>query len=160
MRRTDHFRTLIATLDRTIAELEGGPKVNTKELYRGFSAEKQAEHEAWLVERYGEPMRKGSTHHASTSASWAQKKSRHARSCWRVAPSCTAGRRQRARSERAVARHRDWVVHGKPCPVAPCGLADLYESHPDFRARYELLAPGLSDYLPAVMRAYARSAST
>lgn len=25
----------------------------------------------------------------------------------------------------------------------------LYETHPDYRARYELLAPGLADYLPA-----------
>jgi len=61
-----------------------------------------------------------------------------------------------------LVRHREWVANmwGKPCsPVAYAGLADLYESHPDFRARYELLAPGLADYLPTVMRAYARSAA-
>jgi hypothetical protein len=31
------------------------------ELYKGFS-EKQAEHEGWLVERYGGPMRKAVSH--------------------------------------------------------------------------------------------------
>ena len=57
MQRTEHYRELIATVDRTIAELEGGPEVDTKQLYSGFSPAKQAGYEAELVERFGEPMR-------------------------------------------------------------------------------------------------------
>jgi hypothetical protein len=57
-----------------------------------------------------------------------------------------------------LARHRDWVgvMWNRPClPDAYAGLADLYLSHPDFRARYEALAPGFTDYLAAAMKAHA-----
>ncbi len=44
----------------------------------------------------------------------------------------------------------------KPCsPASYSGLADLYLSHPDFRARYEAIAPGFTEYLTAAMKAYA-----
>jgi hypothetical protein len=49
---------------------------------------------------------------------------------------------------------------GKPCPPAAyAGLAELYETHPDFRSRYEALAPGLADFLPRVMRSWAAQAA-
>jgi DNA-binding transcriptional MerR regulator len=167
LQRTEHYRDLIATVDRTIAELEGGTKVDAKGLYSGFSAAKQAEYEAQLVQRFGQPMRESiekSRHHvdamgkeglAARIHELAEVEAALAEHCRRQTaagdPSLTA----------LLVRHRSWVsgMWGKPCPAwRYAGLADLYESHPDFRSRYETLAPGLSDYLPAVMRAYASSA--
>ena len=58
-----------------------------------------------------------------------------------------------------IVRHRDWVAAtwSKPCaPGAYANLADLYESHPDFVARYETIAKGFGAWLPAAMRAWAR----
>ena len=55
-------------------------------------------------------------------------------------------------------RHRDWVASmwGKPCPPAAyAGLAELYESHPDFVARFEAMAPRFSGWLVAGMKAHA-----
>jgi hypothetical protein len=34
-------------------------------------------------------------------------------------------------------------------------MADLYSSHPDFRARYEAHGEGFTDWLASAMRAYA-----
>jgi len=168
VQRTEHFRELIATVDRTIAELEGGPLVDTKQLYSGFSAARQAQYEAELVGRFGEPMREsietsrrhlgkpGSQELATRMAELAEVEEQLAQHCLRKSPV------EDASLHALLVRHREWVANmwGKPCsPVAYAGLADLYESHPDFRARYELLAPGLADYLPMVMRAYARSAA-
>jgi MerR family transcriptional regulator, thiopeptide resistance regulator len=169
LRRTEHFRALIATVDRTITELEGGPKVNTKELYSGFSEARQAGYEAQLVERFGEPIREeietsrrhigklGPEFIAARIQVLAELEAGLAEHCRRSTP---AGNPE---LDTLLARHRDWVASmwGKPCSsVSYAGLADLYESHPDFRARYEALAPGLADYLPAAMRAYARIASS
>src|SRR5690242_13135502 len=55
----ERYRILIATIDRTIADLNGEAPMANADLYKGFSPEKQAGYEAWLVERYGEPMRAG-----------------------------------------------------------------------------------------------------
>ncbi|MEO8307716.1 MAG: MerR family transcriptional regulator [Pseudomonadota bacterium] len=168
MQRTEHYRDLIATVDRTIAELEGGPKMDTKQLYTGFSPAKQAEYEAQLVERFGEPMREsleishrhlkveGAGAIATRMQELAVIEAALAQHCLQRTP---AGHPS---LNALLVRHRAWVsgMWGKPCPASRyAGLADLYASHPDFRARYETLAPGLADYLPAVMRAYASSVS-
>jgi MerR family transcriptional regulator, thiopeptide resistance regulator len=167
LQRTEHYRELIATVDRTIAELEGGKKVDTKHLYSGFSPEKQAEYEGQLVERFGESMREsietsrrhmgrlGADEIAARMKELAEVEATLGEHCRKQTP---AGDPSLIAT---LAKHRYWVssMWGKPCPAwRYAGLADLYESHPDFRARYETLAPGLADYLPAVMRAYASSA--
>jgi hypothetical protein len=57
-----------------------------------------------------------------------------------------------------VKRHHAWVARAWPAPPtreAYIGLAGLYQENPDFRARYEGLAAGLTDYLQAAMRAFA-----
>jgi MerR family transcriptional regulator, thiopeptide resistance regulator len=168
MQRTEHYRELIATVDRTIAELEGGKKVDTKHLYSGFSPEKQAEYEAQLVERFGPSMREsietsrrsvealGKDGIATRMQELAEVEAALAQHCARQTPAGDPA------LNALLVRHQAWVstMWGKPCPAwRYAGLADLYESHPDFRARYETLAPGLADYLPAVMRAYANSVS-
>jgi MerR family transcriptional regulator, thiopeptide resistance regulator len=165
----DRYRTLIATLDHTIEALEGRTSMDTKKLYAGFSPEKQAEYERWLIERGGEAMREGieiSRRHLEKvgDAGLQQRIDNLAAVEAELAAHC----RQNTPHEDAglhalLARHRDWVssMWGRPCPAtAYAGLASLYETHPDFRARYETLATGLADYLPAAMRAYSRTVST
>src|SRR5690348_14548237 len=53
----ERYRILIETIDSTIRELQGEEHMANADLYKGFSAEKQAQYEAWLIEKYGEPMR-------------------------------------------------------------------------------------------------------
>ena len=52
----------------------------------------------------------------------------------------------------------DWVGRGwnrEPTPEAFAGLGRVYLEHPDFTARYDALAPGLTEYLAEAMRAFA-----
>jgi hypothetical protein len=50
---------------------------------------------------------------------------------------------------------------GKDCDMAAyAGLADMYLSHPDFVARYELLAEGFSQWLPQAMKDFAAGTPT
>ena len=58
----ERYRVLIETIDRTIAGLRGDELMANTDLYKGFSAEKQAGYEAWLIERYGDPMRSALEH--------------------------------------------------------------------------------------------------
>ncbi|MEO6079020.1 MAG: MerR family transcriptional regulator [Steroidobacteraceae bacterium] len=173
--RIAHHHELIATVDRTINLLEGEQQMETGSMYKGFSAEKQAEYEDWIVNRYSSDersrdnlrvdMQRSRQHVAGfTKEDFAARMRLAALVTAELAGHCRSGT---PTEDSALAplleRHREWVagMWGKPCsPVAYAGLADLYESHPDFRSRYETLATGFADYLPAAMRAYSRSSST
>jgi len=55
-------------------------------------------------------------------------------------------------------RARVATMWGKDCPPAAYqGLADLYLAHRDFRARYEAIAPGFTDWLVAAMKAHSQA---
>jgi DNA-binding transcriptional MerR regulator len=48
---------LIQTIDKTIKRLNGEVVMKDKEMFKGFSEEKQAEHEAYLINRFGGDMK-------------------------------------------------------------------------------------------------------
>jgi hypothetical protein len=55
-----------------------------------------------------------------------------------------------------VARHHAWIESSYPCSAEIYrGLAQGYVEHPEFRAFYEKVQPGLADYLSAAMNIYA-----
>ena len=161
----ERYRDLIDTIDNTIAELRGEHPMTATDLYKGFSAEKQASYEAWLIERYGEPMRESIAHSKKSFAkmSAAEQQALTAQS-EEVGQSLANALRQGVRpSSKALdgllERHRAWVaaMWGKPCPPeAYAGLADLYLAHPDFVARYEAIEPGFAEYLAHAMKRYAQ----
>jgi DNA-binding transcriptional MerR regulator len=175
LKRADHYRDLIATVDRTIAALKGDQPVNTSNLYRGFTPEKQAEYEDFIVDRYGkneagrQALRKDIDRSRAQVEGFTDPELAQRMASLAEVEAALAGHCQNKTAagdpalDVLLGRHRAWVAEmwGKPCTAsAYAGLADLYESHPDFRARYEQLAPGFADYLPAAMRAYSRTVST
>ena len=158
------FGVLIETIDRTVADLKGETKMSNADLYKGFSAEKQAGYEAWLVERYGEAMKadvdrarkaRSRMSEAEQAAVMAELKDIEAA----LAEGMRRGIDPMSEPvDRLIRRHRDWVAAAwdKPCsPDAYAGLADLYLSHPDFVQRYETIAPGFAVWLTDAMKAHA-----
>ena len=158
------YGRLIETIDRTIADLQQEDTMSTADLYSGFSADKQAEYEAWLIERYGGDMAERVEHsrqayarldeegRAGVMAELAELEGAVAEGLRRDIP---AGGDALGP---VIARHRAWVARmwGAPCPPeAYGGLADLYCEHADFRARYEAIEAGLTEYLAAAMKAHA-----
>ncbi|HWA17888.1 MAG TPA: MerR family transcriptional regulator [Devosia sp.] len=158
------YAQLVRTIDRTIAELEGDRAMKSADLYKGFSPEKQAEYEAWLIEKYGGDMperiavsRKKYESLADAEKARLQDELLEVESAWAEAMKNGVPAESRA-LDPLLARHRAWVsvMWSKPCPPeAYAGLADLHLGHPDFVARYEAIAPGFSDYHAASMKAYA-----
>jgi DNA-binding transcriptional MerR regulator len=159
---------LIDTIDRTIASIKGESGMANADLYRGFNAEKQAEYEAWLIGKYGEPMREdiarsrkrydrlAPEEQSALMAELQQIEEALAEACRRdidPAAKVVGG---------LVRRHRAWVamMWDKPCPPeAYAGLADLYLSHPDFGSRFEKIAPGFTAYLVRAMKVHAGAAT-
>lgn len=164
----ERYGILIETIDRTIADIKGERTVANADLYRGFSADKQAGYEAWLIERYGEPMRVGVER---SKADWARLSPAEQKAAFE-----TLGKELQEIEEALagalrngvdpdshgvdllITRHRTWVaaMWRRSCPPERySGLADLYLSHPDFVARYEGIEKGFADFLTTAMKLHA-----
>ena len=59
LQKQERVHQLIQTIDQTIETLSGGRKMKAKEMFIGFDPKKQAEHEEYLIQRYGESARAG-----------------------------------------------------------------------------------------------------
>lgn len=160
----ERFRVLIDTIDRTVADLKGETPMPNADLYRGFSAEKQAEYEAWLIERYGDPMKEDIARSRKAMTKMNEAEQQAVMEQLRDIETALAEGMKRGLDpasdpiDRVIARHRAWVAAAwdKPCtPEAYSGLAELYLSHPDFVKRYETIATGFTDFLVAAMKAHA-----
>lgn len=160
----ERFRILIETIDRTVADIKGDAPMPNADLYKGFSAEKQAAYEAWLIERYGDPMKDDIAHAQKARAKMSEAEQQAVMDQLRDIETALAEGMKRGIDpaadaiDKVITRHRAWVAAAwdKPCPPqAYAGLADMYQSHPDFVKRYETIAPGFTDFLVAAMKAHA-----
>ena len=135
------------------------------DLYKGISPAKQAEYEAWLIEKYGGDLpqhiaRSRKKYAAMTDAEKAELQNEllTVEAAWADAMKNGVPAESPA-LDPLLLRHRAWVaaMWDRPCPPgAYHGLADLHLSHPDFVSRYETIAPGFSDFHAASMKAYAQ----
>jgi DNA-binding transcriptional MerR regulator len=169
---TKRLKQLVRTIDQTLATLEGDAKMDGKktmqdgDMFMGFSPEKQAEYEAWLVERYGGHMQShiddakakmkgwGKDDFAALQAEVAEIEAAMAKALQAGLPVDCAG------VKALMGRHHAWVARSwknPPSRESFIGLGDLYLESPDFTARYEAIAPGLTEYYAAAMRAFAEA---
>jgi DNA-binding transcriptional MerR regulator len=160
----ERFATLIGTIDLTIASIRGEAAMSNADLYKGFSVEKQAEYEAWLIERYGETMKADIARSRKAMAMMSEDEQRAAmQELHDVEQALAEGLRRGVDPasdiiDGMIRRHRAWVASAwdKACPPeAYIGLADLYLSHPDFVKRYETIEPGFARWLTTAMKAHA-----
>lgn len=160
----ERFATLIGTIDLTIASIRGEAAMSNADLYKGFSAEKQAGYEAWLIERYGETMKADIARSRKAMAMMSEDEQRAVmQELHDVEQALAEGLRRGVDPasdiiDGMIRRHRAWVASAwdKPCPPeAYIGLADLYLSHPDFVRRYETIEPGFAGWFATAMKAHA-----
>jgi DNA-binding transcriptional MerR regulator len=159
----ERYGQLMRTIDETLAALEGNCAMEDKAMYRGFDPEKQAKYEAWIVGRYPGMQRVMDASKAVTKT-WRQADFDSAQDEMEAVESGMAGALtsglpvdsehvQILMRRLSVLVSRYWTE-----PVTGpgfAGLANLYGEHPDFRARYEGRAAGLTEYLQAAMRLFA-----
>lgn len=162
--RVERSRQLLRTIDRTIAELNGEGTMNDKDLYEGFSPEKQAEYEDWMVDRFGGDMRQRIEDSKSKLNSLGNEgMAAHLAEGDEVSAPLAAAFANRVEPEdpandALLARHHAWIAKmwDRACPPeAYAGLADLYLAHPDFRTQFDKNGEGFLDWMTTAMKAYA-----
>jgi MerR family transcriptional regulator, thiopeptide resistance regulator len=160
--KAEQAARILATLDATIAQLNGERYMANEDLYAPFVPEKQKEYEAWLTETYGPEMADQIA--ASKGGPWGDPESA-AETIEdlkvmeaRLVAAFEAGASPASADNHALLEdHRAFIAKQwqNPCPPnAYAGLADIY-GHVDFVARYERLSRQFSAWLPAAMRAHA-----
>lgn len=160
------YRRLLHTLDETLAALEGETDMKDKDLYQGFAPEKQAEHEAWLVDRYGKAAKAEIDHSKAVMKDWkagdfqdfkAEADAIEAD----LAKAMEGGLPPDSTAVTAIMRrHHAFIARSwkkPPTRDAFIGLATMYGDHPDFRSHYEDRAKGLLEYVQAAMGAFAEA---
>jgi DNA-binding transcriptional MerR regulator len=157
-------RRLVRTIDETLAALQGATKMKDRNLYRGFSAEKQAEHEAWLIERYGEGMRPRIAQSKRAAAALDPGQIEDLGREGKAVENDLLEAYQAAfpAGSAAVAalirRHHAWVSRAwnrRAMAQEFTGLGQLYLEHPEMRRRYEDRAPGFTEWMAESMRQFA-----
>ncbi|MFZ4607561.1 MAG: MerR family transcriptional regulator [Caulobacter sp.] len=161
------YRRLLRTLDDTLAALEGATDMKDRDLYQGFAPEKQAEYEAWVIDRHGAGAKAEIDHGKAVMKSWtagdvagvqAEIEAVEAGLARAMADGLPP---DSAAAADLIRRHHAWVARSWKAPPtreAYLGLAAMYGDHPDFRARYEDRAAGLLEHLQAAMTAFAEAA--
>lgn len=162
--QVERYGQLVQTLDETLAALEGKTGMKDKKLFKGFDPKAQAKHEAWLVDRYGGDMKdQVRDSQAAIQAAGTSEFERMQAEVEGLEAEVAAAMAQGLPADSAAVgailkRHSAWVASSWKRPLtteAYAGLASVYQDNPDFRARYEARAAGLTDYLVAGMQAYA-----
>lgn len=158
------YAELIRTIDLTVAGIKGQGEMKNADLYKGFSMEKQAGYEAWLIERYGERMKADIARSRKAIGKMGEAEQKAAmQELHDVEQALAEGLRRGIDPgsdaiDGLIRRHRAWVAMawGRECTAeAYSGLADLYLSHPDFVTRFETIEPGFADYLTGAMKTHA-----
>ena len=138
--------------------------MDDKAMYRGFDPKKQAEREAELVGRFGEKVRPAieaarAVVAKTTQADFDARQAEFAEIETALAKALVEGAPADSGEVQAqVRRLHAWVgVWWGEAPTRErfMGLGGFYVENPEFRARYEAKAAGLSEYLAAAMKAFA-----
>lgn len=160
----DRLARLITTLDKTIDELKGGPSMRPEELFDGFDADKQAQYEADLIERYGPQVQE------QIDESWRRVAAMSKADAASINPAFEGVERALASLLEAGASPTGSAVQGvvaahykivvkfwTPDRESYAGLGQMYVDHPDFRARKDAVHPDLAEFERDAMAAYAEA---
>ena len=159
--QAERFATMVETIDRTIAKLQGDRAMTDAQLYSGLvSPDKQGDYHRWLVDRFGpqadRQIRQSQGDQAEPAVFMAELREIEealAEAMGRGVPP------QSGMLDGLIERHRNWVGARWNGPVshdAYRGLAEMYAEHPDFVARYEQITSGFTEYLTSAMQSWIR----
>jgi MerR family transcriptional regulator, thiopeptide resistance regulator len=156
--RQGRLRRLIETLDRTVAQYQGGDMLTEEEMYRGFAPEKIESIRKEARELHGAARVEESERRVRgmSREAWAAV-GREGEGVNRdLAALMGTGRDAGdAAVQAVVSRHLAWIERfWTPTAEAYRGLGNHYVDHPEFRAYYERYAPGLADFLRRAIESY------
>jgi DNA-binding transcriptional MerR regulator len=158
-RKVDRMTTLLATIDKTIARMEGRSPMQNEELFEGFDWAQQAKYEEEVKARWGAELLEESKRRTAgfTKEDWqAVKDEQLAQGAAWKAVLDKGLPPEHPEVQAVVRRHFDWINRFyTPTREVYTGLGQMYRDDPRFRANYDQYDPRLADFLPEAMRVFA-----
>ncbi len=161
--RAARLETLLHTIDKTIATLtssEEPPMLTVEELYEGFSKEDAERYRREARANWGDEMVEASEQRAArmSKAQW-QAVGQQGEAATQLMASLMGQAPDDPAVQAAIAQHHAWIENFYPAPAELYrGLGQMYVEHPEFRAFYEKVRPGLAGFMQAAMAHYADTA--
>jgi DNA-binding transcriptional MerR regulator len=156
--RIERLQSLMTTVDSTIMHLVGEVDMSKKQLFTGFSEEKQKQYEAEIANdpRYDQnKVRESQRNWKSYSA---EKKDQIKAEGGAIYTDLIAVMDKGADSPEVEAIMVRWHQHLRyfyePTPEILRGLGQMYNQHPDFIATFEQMRPGLAAFLEQAVTHY------
>ena len=157
LERSARLAALVRTIDRTIERLqEDTMPLTDAELYEGFSQEQIERYQREVREQYDPKIVAESQRRVRQMSreQWAALKA-EGQEVHLLLASLMGSAPDDPAVQAAIGRH--FAMIGQFYTVTPeiyRGLGQLYVEHPEFRAFYESLAPGLAGFMQAAMNVY------
>jgi MerR family transcriptional regulator, thiopeptide resistance regulator len=151
---------LIDTVDRTIGRLKGESMLSDEELYEGFEKGEIERIKAEARERWGDTEAYAESQRRvgkMTKADLARVRAEGEAIDTAVASALASGEDPASAPVQALMARKFEHLRSfyEPSKELFAGLGRMYVEDERFRARYELIAPGLADYLRRAMETYA-----
>lgn len=162
-KKSDRFKKLLQTIDKTIKHLEGKQTMTEKELYTGFSQEKQREYEEWLINAYGETAKELIAESKENVKNWSTEDMQLFKT------EIESVNRQLLQAleqdlsvdsdevQQLIAKHYAWINRMyTPTKEVYINLGELYCTHPDFVEYFKQnYHPDFARYCAKAMRIFA-----
>jgi len=153
---------LIRTIDKTIAHLTGKKEMKSKEMFAGFDPKEQARHEKYLVERFGEPMKKRIAESKAkvkdwTKADWERSGERFHGICAELVAALKRGLpAESPEVQELIGRHYQWLKQfWTPTRESYAGHAQLIVDS-ELRKAYEAHHPELPEFVAMAIERFAQ----
>ncbi len=158
----ERMQELLETVDKTIDKLTKGSVMENKALFTGFSNEKQAEYEKYLVEKYGAQAEKNialaKENGAKMSAQEIEAFKKTADDIFAQLLVCLDEKLDPASAvvQDQVRRHYEWIkLSWTPGREEYRLLGQLYLEHPGFKKFYDDVHPEYAQFLADAMAIFA-----
>jgi len=161
LQKRERVHQLIQTIDQTIETLSGGRKMKAKEMFTGFDPKKQAEHEEYLIERYGECARKSIEESKQKVKHWKKDNWQTSGEEWDAICKDTVNNLQAKRAadsfevESVIARHFQWLKQfWTPTKESYAGHGAFIVAS-ELGKSYEKYDPALPSYIAIGIKVFA-----
>ena len=162
--RRTRLEGLIASVEKTLASMEGNEPMKDEEKFEAFKQElvdeNEARHGAEARERWGDEAVDASNAKVMGMSEEEYRRTQELESQIKEAllAGMASGDPAGADAQRAADLHRQWLCafgkDGAYSKEAHAGMAEMYVADERFKAYYEAIAPGAAEFLRGAIKAY------
>lgn len=153
-------RRLIKTIDKTIEHLKGKKKMKDKEMYWGFSKEKQAEYEKQIIARFGDKAKASLAECERnvkdwSKADWDNSKKEFDVICKELSQMMKHFKATSKEVQNVIHRHHQWLKKFWTPTKESYPMHGQFIMESDLRKAYEIYHPQLPEFIADAIRVFA-----